>query len=130
MVKTGLGSAALKNETDFATPAAVTAANAASQQRDDAINERVDNVEFSITTIANGADASFNTYAEMIAYTPSKANVSVRVNADPDATKTVLIRGMGVRIIRVSILVNIFLILSVLMRRLNLKSYQILQTSI
>ncbi|MCE6582988.1 hypothetical protein KSA13_08790 [Acinetobacter baumannii] len=87
MVKTGLGSAALKNETDFATPAAVTAANAASQQRDDAINERVDNVEFSITTIANGADASFNTYAEMIAYTPSKANVSVRVNADPDATK-------------------------------------------
>lgn len=86
-VKSELGSAALKSETDFATPAAVTAANVASQQRDDAINERVDTVEFSITTIANGADASFNTYAEMIAYTPSKANVSVRVNADPDATK-------------------------------------------
>ncbi|MEI1709153.1 pyocin knob domain-containing protein [Acinetobacter baumannii] len=87
MVMNGLGSAAFKSDTDFATPAAVTAANAASQQRDDAINERVDTVEFSITTIANGADASFNTYAEMIAYTPSKANVSVRVNADPDATK-------------------------------------------
>lgn len=87
MVKAGLGSAALKNEADFATPAQVSSVEVSSQQRDDAINERVDTVEFSLTTIANGADASFNAYAEMIAYTPAKANVSVRVNYDPDETK-------------------------------------------
>ncbi|MDO7460709.1 sialidase family protein [Acinetobacter baumannii] len=86
-VKSELGSAALKSETDFATPAAVIAANVASQQRDDAINERVDSVEYSISSIKNGADASFNTYTEMLEYVPAQANVSVRVNNDPDITK-------------------------------------------
>lgn len=87
LVKAGLGSAASKNEEDFATPDTVLSVAQASQLRDDAQNERIDNVEFSVTTIANGTDASFNTYAEMIAYTPPQANVSVRVNADPDTEK-------------------------------------------
>ncbi|MFW1788167.1 hypothetical protein ACG9XU_07635, partial [Acinetobacter pittii] len=78
LVKAGLGSAASKNEEDFATPDTVLSVAQASQLRDDAQNERIDNVEFSVTTIANGTDASFNTYAEMIAYTPPQANVSVR----------------------------------------------------
>ncbi|MFW1790169.1 hypothetical protein ACG9XU_18200, partial [Acinetobacter pittii] len=78
LVKSELGSAALKNETDFATPDTVLSVAQASQLRDDAQNERIDNVEYSVTTIANGTDASFNTYAEMIAYTPPQANVSVR----------------------------------------------------
>lgn len=83
LVKAGLGSAALKSETDFATPAAVVAASQASQMRDDAQNERIDNVEHGLVSIGSGADSSFSTYAEMIAYVPPKANVSVR-NNDPD----------------------------------------------
>ncbi|MDH2630411.1 pyocin knob domain-containing protein [Acinetobacter baumannii] len=86
-VKGQLGSAALKNEEDFITPDGLDAVSVASQQRDDAVNERVDNVEFSVLSIKNGNDASFNTYNQMIAYTPSQANVSVRVNNDPDASK-------------------------------------------
>ncbi|MDC4563586.1 hypothetical protein NQ786_17840, partial [Acinetobacter baumannii] len=86
-VKRQLGSAALKNEEDFVTPDGLDAVSIASQQRDDAVNERVDNVEFSVLSIKNGNDASFNTYNEMIAYTPIQANVSVRVNNDPDASK-------------------------------------------
>ncbi len=82
-VKSELGSAALKNETDFATPAAVVEVSQASQLRDDAQNERIDNVEHGLVSIGSGADASFSTYAEMIAYVPPKANVSVR-NNDPD----------------------------------------------
>lgn len=82
-VKSELGTAALKNESDFATPAAVAAASQASQSRDDAQNERIDNVEHGLVSIGSGADASFSTYAEMIAYVPPKANVSVR-NNDPD----------------------------------------------
>lgn len=82
-VKSELGTAALKNETDFATPAAVAEASQASQMRDDAQNERIDNVEHGLVSIGSGADASFSTYAEMIAYVPPKANVSVR-NNDPD----------------------------------------------
>ncbi|EPF6400677.1 SGNH/GDSL hydrolase family protein [Acinetobacter baumannii] len=83
LVKSELGSAALKNESDFATPSAVTEAEAASQARDDAQNERIDSVEHGLVSIGSGADASFSTYAEMIAYVPPKANVSVR-NNDPD----------------------------------------------
>ncbi|AIL81077.1 hypothetical protein IX87_21410 [Acinetobacter baumannii] len=83
LVKSGLGTAALKNESDFATPAAVAEASQASQMRDDAQNERIDNVEHGLVSIGSGADASFSTYAEMIAYVPPKANVSVR-NNDPD----------------------------------------------
>ncbi|MDC5354770.1 SGNH/GDSL hydrolase family protein [Acinetobacter baumannii] len=83
MVKAGLGSAASKDVTDFATPAAVTAASQASQLRDDAQNERIDNLEHGLVSIGSGADSSFSTYAEMIAYVPPKANVSVR-NNDPD----------------------------------------------
>lgn len=87
MVKAGLGSAASKNAEEFATPAQVSSVEVLSQQRDDDINERVDGVEFKVVNMANGADASFNTYAEMIAYVPPKANVSVRVNNDPDPNK-------------------------------------------
>lgn len=47
-VKSELGSAALKNESDFATPASVASASQASQARDDAQNERIDNVEFGL----------------------------------------------------------------------------------
>ncbi|HDI5571475.1 TPA: SGNH/GDSL hydrolase family protein, partial [Acinetobacter baumannii] len=83
LVISELGSAALKNESDFATPSAVTEAEAASQARDDAQNERIDSVEHGLVSIGSGADASFSTYAEMIAYVPPKANVSVR-NNDPD----------------------------------------------
>ncbi|KCX18062.1 hypothetical protein [Acinetobacter sp. 1264765] len=82
-VKSELGSAALKNESDFATPASVASASQASQARDDAQNERIDNVEFGLFSIANGADKSFATYAEMIGYVPTEANVSVR-NNDPN----------------------------------------------
>lgn len=86
MVKAGLGSAALKNEDDFAKPDAVNAVAVASQIRDDAQNERIDSVEHGLVAIGNGADKSFATYAEMIAYVPTEANVSVR-NNDPDPTK-------------------------------------------
>lgn len=55
--------------------------------RDDAQNERIDEVEFKTTLAQSGFEASFNSYAEMLAYTPSKPNVSVRVNADQDSTK-------------------------------------------
>lgn len=83
LVTSGLGSAALKNIDDFATPAEVSEVAKTTQQGLDATNERVDNVEFGLTAIGEGADASFATYAEMIAYVPPKANVSVR-NNDPD----------------------------------------------
>lgn len=83
LVKAGLGSAALKNESDFATPTSVSEVNEASLNRDDAQNERIDAVEYGLVAIGNGADKSFSTYAEMIAYVPPQANVSVR-NNDPD----------------------------------------------
>ena len=84
-VKAGLGSAAFEGKESFATPESVGGVEAASQQRDDAIGERVDNVEFGLISIANGSDKSFATYAEMLAYAPTEANVSVR-NNDPDPT--------------------------------------------
>ncbi|ADX03024.1 hypothetical protein [Acinetobacter baumannii] len=87
LVKSGLGTAALKNESDFATPTAVVAVAQSSQSRDDAINERVDEVEFNVTLAKSGYEASFNSYAEMLAYTPSGPNVSVRVNNDVDSSK-------------------------------------------
>ncbi|MFV5413855.1 sialate O-acetylesterase [Acinetobacter baumannii] len=83
MVKAGLGSAALKNESDFATPASVTDVATASQNRDDAQNERIDGIEYGLVATRNGTDRSFSTYAAMLAYVPSEANVSVR-NNDPD----------------------------------------------
>lgn len=86
-VKSELGSAASKDASEFATPSTVTAVAQASQQRDDAQNERIDDVEFKITLAQSGVEASFDSYAAMLAYTPSKANVSVRVNNDPDNTK-------------------------------------------
>lgn len=86
-VKSELGSAALKDETAFATPAQVMTASLSSQQRDDAINERVDEVEFKATLAQSGYEASFDSYEEMLAYIPSKPNVSVRVNNDEDVTK-------------------------------------------
>ncbi|EHU2668713.1 SGNH/GDSL hydrolase family protein, partial [Acinetobacter baumannii] len=61
LVKAGLGSAALKNVEDFAIPSAVTEAEAASQARDDAQNERIDSVEHGLVSIGSGADASFST---------------------------------------------------------------------
>lgn len=70
LVKSELGSAALKDETAFATPAALQEVSANSQSRDDAQNERIDAVEHGLVSIANGADASFSTYAEMLAYVP------------------------------------------------------------
>lgn len=83
LVKAELGSAAFKKESDFATPTALNNVAKASQVRDDAQNERIDSVEHGLVSIGSGADASFGTYAEMIAYVPPKANVSVR-NNDPD----------------------------------------------
>ncbi|MBO2842465.1 pyocin knob domain-containing protein [Acinetobacter baumannii] len=87
MVKAGLGSAASKDASEFATPSAVTSVAQESQQRDDAQNERIDDVEFKIALAQSGVEASFDSYAAMLAYTPSKANVSVRVNNDLDNTK-------------------------------------------
>ncbi|WP_258579948.1 SGNH/GDSL hydrolase family protein [Acinetobacter baumannii] len=86
-VKSELGTAALKNESDFATPTDVAEVNQASQSRDDAQNERIDNVEFNVALAQSGVEASFDSYAAMLAYTPSKPNVSVRVNNDTDSTK-------------------------------------------
>ncbi len=84
LVKSELGTAAFRNESDFSTPATVAAVEAASQQRDDAQNERIDAVEYGLTAVANGADKSFTTYAQMIAYVPPEPNVSVRNNdSDP-----------------------------------------------
>ncbi|HFG2491837.1 hypothetical protein OW666_11450 [Acinetobacter baumannii] len=82
-VKSELGSASTKDASEFATPTDVSSVAIASQQRDDAQNERLDNVEYGLIAIGNGADKSFSTYAEMIAYVPDQANVSVR-NNDPD----------------------------------------------
>ncbi|MDC5071487.1 sialidase family protein [Acinetobacter baumannii] len=82
-VKSELGSAAFKDETAFVTPAALEEVSASSQSRDDAQNERIDAAEHGLVSIGSGADASFGTYAEMLAYVPPKANVSVR-NNDPD----------------------------------------------
>lgn len=87
MVKAGLGSAALKDEGDFATPSALLVVEQTIQQNIDATNERVDEVEFKTTLAQSGVEASFNSYAEMLAFTPSKPNVSVRVNNDTDASK-------------------------------------------
>ncbi|MDV7543899.1 hypothetical protein R4681_02990 [Acinetobacter baumannii] len=87
LVKSGLGTAALKDESDFATPAQITTVGISSQQRDDAINERVDEVEFKATLAQSGYEASFDSYEEMLTYIPSKPNVSVRVNNDEDSTK-------------------------------------------
>ncbi|MCH7357449.1 SGNH/GDSL hydrolase family protein [Acinetobacter sp. NIPH 1958] len=87
LVISGLGSAAQREASDFATPASVIEAAAASQARDDAQNERIDDVEFKTLLAQSGVEASFNSYAAMLAYTPSKANVSVRVNNDTDSTK-------------------------------------------
>lgn len=84
LVKSELGSAAFKDETAFATPAALQEVSVSSQSRDDAQNERIDAVEHGLVSIGNGADASFSTYAEMLAYVPPKPNVSVR-NNDPDS---------------------------------------------
>ncbi|MFV5555870.1 hypothetical protein VXR69_06300 [Acinetobacter baumannii] len=84
-VKSELGTAALKNESDFATPAAVAEAAAASQARDDAQNERIDATEYGLVAIGNGADKSFSTYAQMLVYVPPEPNVTVR-NNDPDPT--------------------------------------------
>ncbi|MDA4857554.1 GDSL-type esterase/lipase family protein [Acinetobacter baumannii] len=87
LVKAGLGSAALKNESDFATPASVTEVSQASKLRDDAQNERIDKVEFEVALAQAGVEASFDSYAKMLAYTPTKPNVSVRVNSDADPAK-------------------------------------------
>ncbi|HFE9690987.1 GDSL-type esterase/lipase family protein [Acinetobacter baumannii] len=87
LVKAGLGSAAFKNESDFATPLVVAQVNQASQLRDDAQNERIDNVEFEVALAQAGVEASFDSYAKMLAYTPTKPNVSVRVNSDTDPAK-------------------------------------------
>ncbi|TCM61865.1 hypothetical protein EC844_12619 [Acinetobacter calcoaceticus] len=83
LIVAGLGSAAMKNEIDFASPASVEAVKVQSQKQTDAANERIDGVEYGLKAIGNGADASFSTYTEMVAYIPAKANVSVR-NNDPD----------------------------------------------
>ncbi|MFW2801559.1 sialate O-acetylesterase [Acinetobacter baumannii] len=84
-VKSELGSAATKDASEFATPTDVSSVAIASQQRDDAQNERLDNVEYGLIAIGNGTDKSFSTYAEMIAYVPTESNVTVR-NNDPDPT--------------------------------------------
>ncbi|MDC4908446.1 hypothetical protein NQ998_15555, partial [Acinetobacter baumannii] len=84
-VKSELGSAATKDASEFATPTDVSSVAIASQQRDDAQNERLDNVEYGLIAIGNGTDKSFSTYAEMIAYIPTESNVTVR-NNDPDPT--------------------------------------------
>ncbi|EOV8808851.1 hypothetical protein ACN63X_003725 [Acinetobacter baumannii] len=94
LVKSELGTAALKNESDFATPTSVQESSQASQLRDDAQNERIDNIEYGLVAIGNGADASFATYAEMIAYVPTKPNVSVRNNdIDPNLRGTYIWNG-------------------------------------
>lgn len=72
LVTDNLGTAALKNTEDFA-----------STQRVDALKNEVQDVTYAVIAISNGADKSFPTYAEMIAYKPTQANVSVR-NNDPD----------------------------------------------
>ncbi|MCG5920112.1 exo-alpha-sialidase, partial [Acinetobacter baumannii] len=87
LVKSELGSAAFKSSSEFATPSSVNSVDIASKMRVDAVNERVDVVEYAVSTMQGGGDASFKTYEEMLAYTPPKPNVTVRVNNDPDVTK-------------------------------------------
>ncbi|CAM0638169.1 glycoside hydrolase [Acinetobacter baumannii] len=87
LVKSELGSAAFKSSSEFATPSSVNSVDIASKMRADAVNERVDVVEYAVSSMQGGGDASFKTYEEMLAYTPPKPNVTVRVNNDPDVTK-------------------------------------------
>ncbi|ENV33921.1 sialate O-acetylesterase [Acinetobacter gerneri] len=72
LVTNNLGSAALKNTEDFASTVTVNE-----------LKSEVQGVTYAVIAISNGADKSFPTYAEMIAYKPAQANVSVR-NNDPD----------------------------------------------
>lgn len=80
LVKKGLGTAALKNENDFATPTSVTEVSRASQMRDDAQNERIDTLEYLQQTTAGGYFKSYLTLAQAnadIANIP--LNVTVKV---------------------------------------------------
>lgn len=77
MVKAGLGSAALKNEADFATPAALNSVAQASQIRDDAQNERIDFVEFGVATFQGGY---FKSYVTLEAANADISNIPLNVS--------------------------------------------------
>ncbi|TPS28951.1 CotH kinase family protein [Acinetobacter baumannii] len=76
-VKSELGSAALKNESDFATPAAVSALGIESQLRDDAQNERIDAVEYGLASKQVGY---FQSYATLELANADIANIPLNVS--------------------------------------------------
>lgn len=80
LVKKGLGSAALKNENDFATPTSVDEVSQASQARDDAQNERLNTLEYLQQATSGGYFKSYLTLAQAnadIANIPLNATVKV-----------------------------------------------------
>ena len=85
LVKSGLGSAALKDVSEFATPALVAQVSTESQIRDDAQNERIDRVEAAIYLFQNnGVYKAYRTKDEMLADTASiPVDSIVTVVADP-----------------------------------------------
>lgn len=85
LVVAGLGSAALKNETDFASPASVDEVKVQSQKQVDAVNERIDGVERGLAAKQSGYFASYSTLEKAnadIANIP--LNVSVKVLSAED----------------------------------------------
>lgn len=86
LVKSGLGSAALKNVADFATPASVIEVSQASQMRDDAQNERIERMEYAIYLFQNnGVFKAYRTKALMLSDVSNiPINSIVSVVNDPD----------------------------------------------
>ncbi|HCG3372832.1 TPA: CotH kinase family protein [Acinetobacter baumannii] len=85
-VKSELGSAALKDVADFATPTSVAEVSQASQMRDDAQNERIERMEYSIYLFqTNGVYKAYRTKALMLSDISNiPVNSIVSVVDDPD----------------------------------------------
>ncbi|HAV5431191.1 TPA: SGNH/GDSL hydrolase family protein [Acinetobacter baumannii] len=87
LVKAGLGSAALKDESDFATPIALAAIASASQMRDDALHERVDDIEYT-SAVTNSGRYTFKTYDIAVSKLSTiPVNSTVVVSNDPVDSK-------------------------------------------
>lgn len=85
-VKSELGSAALKDVADFATPTSVAEVSQASQMRDDAQNERIERMEYSVYLFQkNGVYKAYRTKALMLLDVSNiPVNSIVTVVDDPD----------------------------------------------
>lgn len=89
LVISELGTAALKNESDFATPSALASAEAASQARDDALHERVDTVEYNSAVTSSGR-YTYKTYDIAVSKLPTTPiNSTVYVSNDTDDSKNI-----------------------------------------